>query len=136
MNAEQKASKVLELLGRAGAWLADIPALEDPEKASLALKVCALVIDDRQAPDKTWWREYFTLSGDHWVLTDEGWVPGEMNTREVCGDEPAEVLDEVNAPAMYTASAFPPSVVAACIKHPRLVDDLAKSLQEEPQEWE
>lgn len=55
-------------------------------------------IVDEHGPDEDWYRDYFTLTGDHMVLTDEGWVPAEMNTREYTGYDPAEVLDEINAP--------------------------------------
>lgn len=50
------------------------------------------------APDVKWHRDHALLTGDHWVLTDEGWMPAEHNSPEVIGDdEPCEVLDEVNA---------------------------------------
>jgi hypothetical protein len=50
------------------------------------------------APDENWFRDYYTLTGDHVVLTEEGWIPADQNTVEITGEEPMEILDEVNAP--------------------------------------
>jgi len=50
------------------------------------------------APDEDWFRDYFLLTGVHAVLTEEGWIPADQNTVEITGEEPMEVLDEVNAP--------------------------------------
>lgn len=49
------------------------------------------------APDEDWFRDFYTLTGDHVVLTEEGWIPADQNTREITGEEPMEILDEVNA---------------------------------------
>ena len=49
-------------------------------------------------PDPEWFRDYFTLTGSHYVCLDEGWIPAECNTLEYTGEEPEEVYDEVNAP--------------------------------------
>jgi hypothetical protein len=49
------------------------------------------------APDENWFRDYYTLTGDHVVLTEEGWIPADQNTVEVTGEEPMEIFDEVNA---------------------------------------
>jgi hypothetical protein len=43
-------------------------------------------------PDETWWREYYRFTGIHWVLTEEGWIPGALRQPEEA------VLDEINAP--------------------------------------
>lgn len=51
-----------------------------------------------EGPDVTFWRDCFILSGDHMVCTDDGWIPAVMNTREVTGEDPEEIFDEVNAP--------------------------------------
>lgn len=53
-----------------------------------------------EAPDKNWYRDYYLLTGDHMQLTEEGWVPASLNTREQTGEEPMEVLDEVNFPVL------------------------------------
>lgn len=49
-------------------------------------------------PDENWFRDYYLITGEHMQLTEEGWVPAEMNTREYTGEDPAEILDEVNTP--------------------------------------
>lgn len=51
-----------------------------------------------EGPDPTWHKEYFKLTGEHWVCIDEGWVPATMNSKDVTGEEPEEIIDEVNAP--------------------------------------
>ena len=50
------------------------------------------------APDANYIRDIYLITGDHMVLTDEGWVTSESNTWEVTGEEPMEVFDEVNKP--------------------------------------
>ncbi len=52
------------------------------------------VATEMSAPDKTWFQEYFSLTGEHMILTDEGWETG--GAREIY--QPGEVLDEINAP--------------------------------------
>lgn len=52
-----------------------------------------------EAPDREWWKDYFTVTGEHMQLTEEGWIPASENTREATGVESLEVLFEVNAPA-------------------------------------
>lgn len=49
-------------------------------------------------PDMNWFKELWSLTGEHMVLTEEGWIPAECNTREHTGSDPADVLDEVNKP--------------------------------------
>lgn len=51
-----------------------------------------------EAPDDNFFRDLFVLTGDHMVLTEEGWITAESNTDEETNGEPSEVLDEVNAP--------------------------------------
>lgn len=53
------------------------------------------VATEMPAPDKTWFQEYFALTGEHMILTDEGWTSG--NDKAAC--KPEEILDEVNAPS-------------------------------------
>jgi hypothetical protein len=55
-------------------------------------------------PDATWYRDYYVLTGEHMILTDEGWCPG--MEKQALIDEYLEdgeatdtlILDEVNAP--------------------------------------
>lgn len=50
--------------------------------------------EDATAPDTQWFKDYFLLTGEHMVLTDEGWIHGK-NAENL----PADLrLDEVNAP--------------------------------------
>jgi hypothetical protein len=51
-----------------------------------------------QGPDPEWWRDYFLLTGEHMVCGEYGWMPASHNTREVTGEDPEEIFDEVNAP--------------------------------------
>jgi hypothetical protein len=53
-----------------------------------------VVATEMSAPDKTWFQEYFALTGEHMVLTDEGWIPGSDKSSL----PPEEILVEVNAP--------------------------------------
>lgn len=32
--------------------------------------------DAETAPNGTWWKRYFLLTGSHMILTDEGWESG------------------------------------------------------------
>lgn len=50
------------------------------------------------APDKNWLKEYYSITGDHMVLTEYGWLPADQNTFEATGEEPLEIRDEINAP--------------------------------------
>jgi hypothetical protein len=72
--------------------------LRGQTRAESVLNALMEVDPFEDAPDRNWWRDYYLLTGDHMVCTEEGWVPAEMNAREVTGEDPDEVLDEVNAP--------------------------------------
>jgi hypothetical protein len=49
------------------------------------------------APDTSWFEEYFSLTGDHMILTEEGWEPASAK-REYLKDDPNwEPIKEVNA---------------------------------------
>lgn len=54
--------------------------------------------------DPTFWRDYYSFTGRHMIMTDEGWEPGECKTElleEYRADGESEdtiILDEVNAP--------------------------------------
>jgi hypothetical protein len=55
--------------------------------------------DDEKAPDGSWWRDLFELTGEYMILTEEGWCEG--SCRESVVDDFGEdaVLDEVNKPS-------------------------------------
>lgn len=74
MTMQEKYNLALDLLKRADTFIGDVP------------------------PDENWYRDYFTLTGKHMILTEDGWVTPELNKKEVTGEDPQEVLDEVNAP--------------------------------------
>lgn len=49
--------------------------------------------------DFNWYRDFYLLTGDHMVRTDEGWEDGDGKQTYIdSGDEDA-ILEEVNAPA-------------------------------------
>lgn len=47
-----------------------------------------------QVPDAHWLKDYYLLTGDHMILTEEGWECGGLKSSY----EDQYVLDEVNAP--------------------------------------
>lgn len=52
------------------------------------------VATEMSAPDETWFQEYFALTGEHMILTEEGWTVGSDKVVY----PPEEILAEVNAP--------------------------------------
>lgn len=69
----------------------------DATKAKLAKAMNLLKRADAAeiaAPDKDWFRDLYLLTGEHAVLTDEGWIPG-VEKHLV---SPDNILDEINAP--------------------------------------
>jgi len=95
MKLEQM-DKAKSLLARAGVDETTISTL-DLGTLRAAIDVAADLVGEK-APDATWFREYYEITGDHMVLTEDGWIPAEFNTREITGEDPAEVIEEVNAP--------------------------------------
>lgn len=84
-NAEEKLTKAMDLLKRAA---------EDMETT---------------VPDENWCREYFLLTGEHMICTDEGWDPGSSKQSYIDNLEEGEsiddvIMDEVNAPAESEAA--------------------------------
>lgn len=73
LTIEEKLAKAMDLLMRAEDRLAD-----------------------DTAPDPTWWFDLFTLTGDHMVLTEEGWEPGECKESLIAEYGEDHILDEVN----------------------------------------
>lgn len=106
MTTEEKAELAINLIERASYKVTELAALlrasqqPDEGKLSRAMQALEALNDflDERAPDENWWHEYFTLTGDHMHLTEEGWIPADQNTREATGFDPMEVLCEVNAP--------------------------------------
>lgn len=57
-------------------------------------------------PDKNWFRDLYLLTGDHMVLTDEGWEPAYVVKMYRNEDPTWEPIDEVNAPAKAEGGAL------------------------------
>jgi hypothetical protein len=51
-----------------------------------------------QEPGMQLWRDYYAWTGDHMILSDEGWEPGEVKQSYLNEYGPDAILDEVNAP--------------------------------------
>jgi hypothetical protein len=83
-----------DLLKRAGVSGDVIEMLRTGSELLGGLAVASDLLAEK-APDKDWHRDCYLLTGEHMVLTEEGWVPAEMNQ----GADAVDVLDEVNAPA-------------------------------------
>lgn len=60
----------------------------------------ATTLFEEQAPDPDWFRDYFELTGEWMVLTDEGWQPGTEKNGLIAEYGPDVILDEVNAPVV------------------------------------
>lgn len=74
-------------------------SLEERNTKAMDLLERVLPMLEHSAPDKTWFKDFFALTGEHAILTDEGWQT------DVTRDdfENDEILDEVNAPALAQA---------------------------------
>ena len=74
----------------------DVPA---PVRSLLAR---AAEFCTENAPDREWFRDYYLLTGEHMILTDEGWCWGsckESLLKDYPNEKPEDIiLDEVNAP--------------------------------------
>ena len=77
---------------------------EKYDKAMDLLERVAVYIE--RSPDTNWWRDYFLLTGDHMICTDEGWQPGEAKASLIgeYGDD--YILEEVNALGSELGSGF------------------------------
>lgn len=108
MNDKEKADLAIDLIYRAKDEMVKFADAmknsqfyrEDKTTEQLKFDRCMGLIDHlmefgffEQAPDENWFPDYYSLTGDHMVLTEEGWLPADQNTRE----EPMEVFDEVNS---------------------------------------
>lgn len=97
---EEEKSEALELLRLAGVSEEVRGKLHSNRTLQLALEVAYGVLGEclwqGQEADN-WLKRFYALTGEHWVLTEEGWMPASENTQAVLNDEPDAVLDEVNA---------------------------------------
>jgi hypothetical protein len=53
---------------------------------------------ERIEPGRKLWRDYYESTGEHMILTDEGWEPGEVKESYIDEIGPEAILDEVNCP--------------------------------------
>jgi hypothetical protein len=70
---------------------------EQLDAAMNLLERAANFIECRE-PDETWWREYYLLTGEHMVRTEEGWESGSIKQTTIDEYGADYILDEVNAP--------------------------------------
>lgn len=94
--------KSRSLLRRAGVSQLTVDEIPD-EAVGYAIAAIADRISEPVHVDHQWTKDFLTLSGDHYVLTEEGWMPGWVNTHAHTGEEPLEVLDSVNARPLNTS---------------------------------
>ena len=85
------ANEMRAMLVRAGVSAGLSEGISDDDLPD-TMDLVAEIFAEREAPDKTWWQDLYSLTGEHMVLTDEGWCPAEFV------EDPCEVLLEVNAP--------------------------------------
>lgn len=66
------------------------------EAADLLERAVDIIIEHEvgSGDDHEFWRDYFDFTGEHMVLTDEGWEPGEV--KQSYG--PDDIHEELNAP--------------------------------------
>lgn len=88
------------------------PIPEDPAELKARVEAVEKLLADaavhmadiETAPPEGWWKRYFLYSGDHMILTEEGWEPGEgkesyiEQAKEDEMDLSEVIFDEVNAP--------------------------------------
>lgn len=69
-------------------------ARKDSERLEESVDLLHLIADHLEtAPGpKDWWKRYFVFIGQHMVLTEEGWEPGDLDRDGI------DILDEVCAP--------------------------------------
>ena len=72
----------------------------DKYRAAMDLLDRAAVVLEERPQDTNWLRDFYLLTGDHMILTDEGWESGEAkdNVIEQFGND--AIYDEVNAPPL------------------------------------
>lgn len=106
MNDQQKAELACRLMERATGCVARMAGLirhsrqRPANKLNRAMTALEHLLDmvDEEAPDAEWWPDYYKLTGQHMILTEEGWEPGEHAKYYLESDPKWEPLDEVNQP--------------------------------------
>jgi hypothetical protein len=88
--------------------LSKLAAAPAPSPAAMSLLERVAGWLEGQAPDSTWWKDYFALTGDHMILTDEGWESGAGKAAYIAEDADWKPLDEVNAPQAIASQPASP----------------------------
>jgi hypothetical protein len=75
------------------------PIVEKNVEAMRLLEEASECFED-YAPNDTWFERYFSLTGEHMILTEDGWETGEAKELYLSSPEygPDYILKEVNAP--------------------------------------
>lgn len=53
---------------------------------------------EESSPDPLWLEQYYSLTGAHMIMTEEGWEPGEYRQSYVNEGGEEAILAEINAP--------------------------------------
>ncbi len=115
MNAKDKAALAIALIERAAhevpkfaETLRTASYLPDEQKFNRAMTVLEHLGElFEHAPDPDWWRDFHLLTGQHMILGEEGWEPGECKAAYLAEDPEWEPLDEINIPALSPTPAMP-----------------------------
>lgn len=75
-----------------------VPTLIDTVRVCMDLLERAGEKLGEDPPDTHWWEDWFTLIGEHVILTDEGWEPGANKDSYLKAGMPEAILGELNAP--------------------------------------
>jgi hypothetical protein len=71
--------------------------LYDRYRAAVDLLDRAAVVLEEHPPDVSWLRDFYLLTGDHMILTDEGWQSGDGKNSVIEQFGNDAIYDEVNA---------------------------------------
>lgn len=107
MNVKEKSELAIALIERAApevpkfaAMLRTQSGLPDEQKYNRAMTVLEHLGElFEHAPDPQWWRDFHLLTGQHMILWEEGWEPGECKAAYLAEDPKWEPLDEINIPS-------------------------------------
>ena len=76
--------------------------MTEREKLSTAMDLLSradeMMSDYETAPDQTWYKEYLTLLGGHWIHDGEGWCEGGALADYRKDDPDWQPADEIGSP--------------------------------------
>ncbi len=84
--------------------------------ADLLKQAADYIGDTEGVPPNDWWKRYFMFTGEHMILTDEGWEPAEAKASYLKDDPDWKPLDEINA--RRTSRPHPGDSLRAEVEHP------------------